>query len=97
MRAVAVGQQQQPVALGCRLDMDDLTPLAVRLAYSERYASLRAAVKRERQLKRWTHANRAALVAGDTERPRSLSQGAHTQSLLTERNRKQLCVLEMKP
>jgi putative endonuclease len=50
------------------------TRLPIRLVYSERHASLEAAVKRERQLKRWTHAKKAALVVGDAQRLRVLSR-----------------------
>ena len=38
----------------------------VTLAYSENFASREAAVRRERQLKRWTRAKKEALIAGDT-------------------------------
>jgi putative endonuclease len=37
----------------------------VRVVYRERHASLALARARERQLKRWTHAKKAALVHGD--------------------------------
>jgi putative endonuclease len=37
----------------------------VTLAYSESYATRAAAVRRERQLKRWTRAKKEALMAGD--------------------------------
>ena len=37
----------------------------VRLVYTESYPNQRAAVRRERQLKRWGHAKRKALVEAD--------------------------------
>jgi predicted GIY-YIG superfamily endonuclease len=35
------------------------------LVYSERHSSRKMALKRERQLKRWTRAKKEALIAGD--------------------------------
>ena len=40
----------------------------VALVYSESCDSLSAALKREHQLKRWTHAKKEALIAGDVAR-----------------------------
>jgi tRNA/rRNA methyltransferase len=37
----------------------------VSLVYSEGFSARKAAVARERQLKRWTHAKKEALIAGD--------------------------------
>jgi predicted GIY-YIG superfamily endonuclease len=42
------------------------------LVYTETYASREAAVKRERQLKRWTRAKKEALIAGDPVRLKKL-------------------------
>jgi putative endonuclease len=43
------------------------TRLPVRLVYSEFCGSEGIALKRERQIKRWTRAKKAALAAGDSE------------------------------
>jgi putative endonuclease len=40
--------------------------LPVDLVYSEQLASIDAAIKRERQLKRWSAQKKAALIQGDT-------------------------------
>jgi predicted GIY-YIG superfamily endonuclease len=40
----------------------------VRVVYREQFASLHEAIKRERQLKRWTRAKKEALIAGDVAR-----------------------------
>ncbi len=45
-----------------------------RLIYSEMLATKQAAVKRELQIKRWSRAKKAALIAGDMNGLRSLSQ-----------------------
>jgi putative endonuclease len=37
------------------------------LVYSEQHEALETALKGERQLKRWSHAKKAALIAGDLE------------------------------
>ncbi len=50
------------------------TRLPIRLVYSEQHATLQAAVGRERQLKRWSRAKKASLVAGDGERLHALSR-----------------------
>jgi putative endonuclease len=47
--------------------------LPVRLIYSETFETCAAAQRRERQIKGWTHAKKAALVAGDRELLRRLS------------------------
>ena len=39
----------------------------VRIVYSEEYESVETAVKRERQIKRWTARKKEALIAGDTK------------------------------
>jgi putative endonuclease len=46
--------------------------LPVTVVYSEECASLQEAVKREHQVKRWTRAKKAALIAGDLARLRRL-------------------------
>jgi predicted GIY-YIG superfamily endonuclease len=46
----------------------------VRLAYRETFATEAAAVKRERQIKRWTRAKKEALVEGDLARLKELSK-----------------------
>jgi predicted GIY-YIG superfamily endonuclease len=46
----------------------------IELAYSESFPTRAEAVARERQLKRWSHAKKAALVAGDRERLRALAK-----------------------
>jgi putative endonuclease len=46
----------------------------VTLVYSERFESETAAVKRERQIKRWSHEKKQALVEGDTARLKRLSK-----------------------
>jgi predicted GIY-YIG superfamily endonuclease len=43
------------------------------ILYQERFDSEADAIQRERQLKRWTRAKKEALIAGNTERLRSLS------------------------
>lgn len=51
--------------------------LPIRLAYSEQHATLATlqdAVARERQLKGWSRAKKAALVAGDREGLHALSK-----------------------
>jgi len=46
----------------------------VRLVYRETCATEAGAVKRERQIKRWTHAKKEALVKGDLARLKELSK-----------------------
>jgi predicted GIY-YIG superfamily endonuclease len=46
----------------------------LRLVYRETLATEAAAVKRERQIKRWTHAKKEALVDGDLTRLKELSK-----------------------
>ena len=48
--------------------------LPVKLVYSEPYASLEDAMKRERQLKGWTHAKKAALISGELQQLHALSR-----------------------
>ncbi len=47
----------------------------VRLVYSEEFDSLKAAVFRERQLKRWSRAKKEALISGEFDRLKQLSKG----------------------
>jgi putative endonuclease len=42
--------------------------------YSERHDSIREAIARERQLKRWTRAKKEALIVGDRETLKHLSK-----------------------
>jgi putative endonuclease len=44
------------------------------LVYSESFATQLEAIKRERQLKRWSHAKKNALINGDIETLRALSK-----------------------
>ncbi len=44
------------------------------LLYHETFASENDAIRRERQVKRWSRAKKEALMAGDTERLQSLSR-----------------------
>jgi putative endonuclease len=46
----------------------------VQLVYSEAFESETAAVSRERQLKRWSHEKKTALIAGNLERLKRLSK-----------------------
>ncbi|HMN96933.1 MAG TPA: GIY-YIG nuclease family protein [Phycisphaerales bacterium] len=46
----------------------------VDLVYSESFPTRAAATAREKQLKRWSHAKKAALVAGDTAQLRALAK-----------------------
>lgn len=46
----------------------------VELIFSETFPTRAAAITREKQLKRWSHAKKAALAAGDTERVRVLAK-----------------------
>lgn len=46
----------------------------VTLAYTESYATLFEAMRRERQLKGWSHAKKAALVTGDIVTLKALSK-----------------------
>jgi putative endonuclease len=50
--------------------------LPVRVVYSEAHNSRSAAQKREAQLKRWTRANKEALIAGDRTLLKSLNPGS---------------------
>ena len=49
-----------------------LRPVA--LIYNERFDSELAAIHRERQLKGWSHEKKSALISGDKELLRKLSQ-----------------------
>ncbi|MCA9285545.1 MAG: GIY-YIG nuclease family protein [Phycisphaerales bacterium] len=46
----------------------------VQLVHSEAFPTRAEAVAREKQLKRWSHAKKAALASGDTERLRALAK-----------------------
>jgi putative endonuclease len=46
----------------------------IHLAYSESFDSKLAAIKRERQLKRWSHEKKQALIDGNFEELRRLSK-----------------------
>ncbi len=46
----------------------------VSLVYSEALPTLDTAVQREHQLKRWSRAKKAALIAGDIDRLKALSK-----------------------
>ena len=48
--------------------------LPVSLVYQETQPTLQAAVRRERQLKRWSHAKIAALIAGNLQELKALSK-----------------------
>jgi putative endonuclease len=48
--------------------------LPIRLAFSEQHSTLESAVKRERQIKRWTRAKKAALIAGEFGELHNLSR-----------------------
>jgi predicted GIY-YIG superfamily endonuclease len=49
------------------------------IVYQEPHATERAAVARERQLKRWTHAKKAALIQGDLADLNRLSRSTSTR------------------
>ena len=49
------------------------TRLRVQLVYHESRRSLKAALERERQIKRWTRAKKEALIAADSDTLRKLS------------------------
>ena len=48
--------------------------LPVDLVYSESFPTRAEAIAREKQLKRWCHAKKAALAAGNTDRLRALAK-----------------------
>ncbi|MBX9788013.1 MAG: GIY-YIG nuclease family protein [Pirellulales bacterium] len=48
--------------------------LPVRLVYSERHSTLQQAIRRERQIKRWSRSKKAALIAGDAATLQALSR-----------------------
>jgi putative endonuclease len=58
------------------------TRLPIRLVYSERHATLQAAVGRERKLNRWSRQKKAALIAGDGEQLQALSNRREFQQPL---------------
>ena len=47
----------------------------VRLILSETYHTLEEAIKRERQVKKWSRAKKEALIKGDIESLKTLSKG----------------------
>ena len=53
--------------------------LPVVLAYSEPFRDLESAVKRERQIKKWTRAKKEALIRGDFATLKMLSKKRETQ------------------
>jgi predicted GIY-YIG superfamily endonuclease len=46
----------------------------VRIVYSERHRSLKEAIAREQQLKRWSRAKKEALIIGDRDTLKRLSR-----------------------
>lgn len=64
------------LGLGSKHTHDHVAP---RLVYAEPLHDLTAAVQRERQLKRWSRPKKEALVRGDFDRLRILSQ-SHDQT-----------------
>jgi predicted GIY-YIG superfamily endonuclease len=48
--------------------------LPVRLAFFEQHSTRAEAMARDKQLKGWTHAKKAALVSGDLQRLRALTR-----------------------
>ena len=56
---------------GCRYTAQRLP---VRLVYSEAHHTESSAVRRERQIKRWSRAKKEALIGGDKARLRKLSK-----------------------
>ena len=63
-------ERQHNEGRGCQYTS---TRTPVQLVYCECKRSARAALKRERQIKRWTRAKKAALIAGDTDTLNKLS------------------------
>ena len=51
--------------------------LPVDLVFREEHSTLKTAVARERQIKRWTHAKKEALIAGDADALKALSRSRH--------------------
>jgi len=49
--------------------------LPVRLVYQEEYPTISEAFMREKQLQKWSHAKKAALIAGDIDLLKKLSKG----------------------
>ena len=54
----------------------------VRIVYAEEYSSAETAIARERQLKRWRHKKKEALIRGDRAALRSL--GRRSAKLVTQ-------------
>ena len=48
--------------------------LPVKIVYQEPFTTEQQAVKRERQIKRWSHAKKEALIAGDRKALKDLSK-----------------------
>jgi len=46
----------------------------VTMVYSEAFTSRNAAIQRERQLKKWSHAKKEALIIGDLAKLKALSK-----------------------
>lgn len=46
----------------------------IELVYKEEYDTYQEAFKRERQLKKWSHSKKEALIAGDLEKLKELSK-----------------------
>ena len=55
-----------------------------RIIYSEPHPDKASALKRERQLKGWTHAKKKALVSGNVQILRQLAQRKQSRHLLAE-------------
>ena len=54
--------------------------LPVKLVYTEEYPTIEEAYKRERQLHKWSHAKKEALIKGDIELLKQLSKKNKTCS-----------------
>ena len=54
-----------------------------KLVYTEEYETVSEAAKRERQLHKWTHAKKQALIDGDIENLKSLSKSNSKQAGLS--------------
>ena len=48
----------------------------VHLVYSEQFDSNSEGIKRERQLKRWSHSKKQALISGDLQKLKRLSKSS---------------------
>jgi putative endonuclease len=63
--------QEHLTGRGCRTTKID-PPLA--LAYSEKFRTYKEALRREQQIKGWTHAKKEALINGNLSELKQLSQ-----------------------